>query len=77
MSTELSDFERPITDLGTRARVLYVLADPDDNGPSRDQDMLLFFLAKSLDRIHDNLWEKYQAVLAAGWDNAPTPLHSV
>ena len=76
MSPELSDLENPIMDLDTTIRALHAFADAAEGPDSEALAAVLFFLAKNLSGIRDDLHQKRDAALAADRGGAP-PLHEV
>ncbi len=76
MSRELEDLKLPILELNTAIEGLSLVADSQGMKGSAAQDCLNF-TANILRKIHSNLDEGYEAVVAAEQDNVPVPLQSV
>ncbi len=76
MSRELEDLKAPIVELDAAIDGLSLVAD-SLGMKGGDTQVCLNFTANILRKIHSNLEERYEAVVAAERDHAPVPLHSV
>ena len=76
MTSELSALEDPIGDLDTAARALNAIADAMGVEDGVTMQPVLRFFATNLERIHEDLQERFEAAIGAS-DDAPTPLQSV
>ncbi len=76
MTSELDALEDPIGDLDTAAPALNAIADAMEGEHGAAMQPVLRFFATNLERIHEDLQERFEAAIGAS-DDAPTPLHSV